>query len=65
MKVYVNADFAGSWTTDTTHLASSMKLRTGYVLTYANCPLLWTSKMQTEIALSTTEVEYITLSQSL
>jgi hypothetical protein len=65
MKVYVDADFAGSWTTDATHLASSVKLRTGYVITYANCTLLWTSKMQMEIALTTTKAEYITLSQSL
>ena len=32
---------------------------------YANCPLTWCSKMQSEIALSTTESEYIALSQSL
>ena len=32
---------------------------------YANCPIIWSSKLQTEIALSTTESEYIALSQSL
>ena len=32
---------------------------------YAGCPLTWSSKIQTEIALSTTEAEYIALSQSL
>ena len=32
---------------------------------YANCPTLWVSHLQTEIALSTTETEYIALSQSL
>ena len=32
---------------------------------YANCPVLWCSKLQTEIALSTTEAEYIALSQSM
>ena len=31
----------------------------------ANCPFLWVSRLQTKIALSTTEDEYITLSQSL
>lgn len=65
MNVYIDVDFTGSWTTDTTHLANSIKSRTGYVITYANCPLLWTSKIQTEIMLSTTKAEYITLSQSL
>ena len=39
--------------------------RTGYVIKYANCPIIWCSKLQTEIALSTTESEYISLSQSL
>ena len=32
---------------------------------YAGCPISWTSKMQTEIALSTTETEYVALSQSM
>ncbi len=32
---------------------------------YANCPILWVSRLQTEIALSTAEAEYIALSQSL
>ena len=32
---------------------------------YAGCPLTWCSKLQTEIALSTTEAEYIALSQSM
>ena len=30
---------------------------------YAGCPITWSSKLQTEIALSTTEAEYIALSQ--
>jgi hypothetical protein len=32
---------------------------------YAGCPILWASKMQPLIALSTTEAEYITLSTAL
>ena len=42
-----------------------MLFRTGYVIYYANCPVIWTSKLQTEIALSTAESEYIALSQSM
>lgn len=38
--------------------------RTGYVISYAKCPLIWASKLQTEIALSSTEVEYIALSMA-
>ena len=33
---------------------------------YANsCPIIWASKLQTTIALSTTEVEYVALSTSM
>jgi hypothetical protein len=42
-----------------------VKSRTGYVLTFAGCPILWVSKLQTEIALSTLHAEYVALSQSL
>jgi len=35
-----------------------------HVITFASCPVLWCSKRETEIALSTTEAEYIALSQS-
>ena len=38
--------------------------RTGYVIFYANFPIIWCSKLQTEIALFTTESEYIFLLQS-
>ena len=42
-----------------------MRSQTGYALMYANCPLIWASKIQTEIALSSTKAEYIALSQAL
>jgi hypothetical protein len=61
---FVDADFAGTWSTNTSEDPSSVKSRTGYVITFASCPVLWCSKMQTEIALSPTEAEYIALSQS-
>jgi len=61
---YVDADFAGTWTPSTSVDPSSVKSRTGYVITFASCPVLWCSKMQTEVALSTTEAEYIAMSQS-
>jgi hypothetical protein len=32
---------------------------------YAGCPITWLSKLQTEIALSTTEAECIALSQAM
>ena len=44
---------------------STVLSRTGYALLYMGCPVLFVSKMQTEIALSTTEAEYIALSQAM
>ena len=35
------------------------------MILYKGCPVIWVSKMQTEIALSTTEAEYIALSQAM
>ena len=40
-------------------------LRPRYVVMYANFPIIWCSKLQTDIALSTTEIKYIALSQAL
>ena len=39
--------------------------RTGYAIAYAGCPIHFVSKLQTEIALSTAEAEYIALYQDL
>jgi hypothetical protein len=60
----VDADFAGLYGVEDDQDPMCVKSRTGYCLTLANCPLIWVSKLQTEIALSTTEAEYIALSQS-
>ena len=62
---YVDASFAGDWNTAWGDEPASVMSRTGYLILFANCPIIWSSKLQTEIALSTTEAEYIALSQSL
>lgn len=62
---YADADFAGAWTIETSANPASVKSRTSYLITFAGCPILWTSKLQREIALSTTEAEYISLSQAM
>jgi hypothetical protein len=66
-EVYADADFAGNWHKCTAHTdPSTAKSRSGYVFfLFAGCPIMWSSKLQTQIALSTTESEYIALSQSL
>ena len=43
----------------------SVKSRTGVLLTFGDAPILWCSKLQSEIALSTLEAEYIALSQGM
>jgi Reverse transcriptase (RNA-dependent DNA polymerase) len=66
LECYTDADFAGNWnTTEAEHYNSTARSRTGYVIRYAGCPLIWGSRLQTEIALNSTESDYISLSQSL
>ena len=62
---YVDADFAGRFAEESSHLRSSVLSRTGYVIYLSGCPIICKSQMQSEIALSTTEAEHIALSQSL
>jgi hypothetical protein len=62
---YVDSDFAGLWRSEDDQDPICVKSRTGYVLELAGCPLSWTSKLQTEVALSTLESEYIAYSQAM
>jgi hypothetical protein len=62
---YVDADFAGLFSTENRQDPTSMTSQTGYMILFQGAPLLWVSKMQTQIALSTMEAEYIALSQSM
>jgi hypothetical protein len=60
---WVDASHAGEWSKeDAASDPITAKSRTGYVIMFAGCPLVWASKLQTEIALSSTEAEYIALS---
>lgn len=62
LECYVDADFAGNYSKETSQDPDSVKSRTGCIIRFAGCPITWFSCMQTEIALSTTEAEYIALS---
>ena len=64
LNMYVDADFAGAWHKEFAHLRESVLSRTGFLVTYCGCPVTWCSKLQSEIALSTTEAEYIALSMA-
>ena len=65
IECFVDADFAGGWNQADADNAENVMSRTGFVIMYAGCPILWQSKLQTEIALSTAEAEYIALSQAM
>ena len=65
MELYVDADFAGEWTRATSLDPRASLSMTGFVLNYAGCPIVWKSTLQTTIALSTAEAEYLALSTAL
>ena len=53
------------WSSESSEDSLSCNSRTGFVISYAGCPILWKSKIQPLIALSTAEAEYIALSSAL
>jgi hypothetical protein len=65
IQCFVDADFASGWSSSDCEEPSSVYSRTGFIIMYAGCPLVWVSKLQTEVALSTTEAEYIALSHAM
>ena len=62
MDCYVDADFAGLYGYEDDQDPHCVKSRTGFVIFVGGCPILWSSKLQSEIACSTMEAEYIACS---
>lgn len=62
---YVDADYARLWRHEDDQDPVCVKSRTGYVMTLGGCPLVWSSKLQVEIALSTLEAEYVAISMAM
>lgn len=62
---YVDADFCGVFNMEDGHDPRSVRSRTGFVITLGDVPVLWKSKLQPQIALSTMESEYIALSTAM
>ncbi len=63
---YAYADFADACSkghSDEDHIVA--KSRSGWHILYAGFPVIWASNLQTIVALSITEVEYIALSNAL
>ena len=64
IECYADADFAGAWDKADANNPENVLSRTGFIIFYCGCPVYWCSKLQSEIALSTAEAEYIALSQA-
>eukprot|EP00957_Ditylum_brightwellii_P071130 5406759-Ditylum_brightwellii.AAC.1 len=62
---FADADFGGSFSVEDHQDVISVRSKTSYVLTFAGCPILWVSNLQTEVALSILHAEHVALSQSL
>ncbi len=59
---YPDAKFAGMYGYEHHDDPSCVKSWTGYVINVANCPVMWQSKLQMEMALSTMEAEIVAIS---
>ncbi len=65
-KCYCDADFLGNWYKKFTPVnPSTAKSQSSWIVFYAGCTVCWASKLQSQVALSTTEAKYITTSTSL
>jgi hypothetical protein len=65
-EVWVDSDFLGLWKKEMAiHLPSTARSRSRFIIMYAGCPVAWISRLQTEVAHSSTEAEYVALSQAL
>jgi hypothetical protein len=61
LECYCDADFSGLWNKAFAMVdPSTSKSQSGWIIFYAGCPISWASKL-----LSTTEAEYIAMSQAL
>ena len=58
---YPDADFAGMYGHEDNTDHACAKSRTGFIITFAECPVFWQSKLQTETALSMLEAKNIAL----
>jgi hypothetical protein len=51
LEVYVDASFCGNWDpAEAARDRDTARLRHGYIINYAGCPLLWKSQLQMEVA---------------
>ena len=65
LDLYVDANFSGLYNYEDDQDPVYVKYITGYVLTLGGFTISWSSKLQTEIELGTTEADYISLRQTM
>lgn len=62
---HVDADFCGMHQVEDEQDPISVKSRTGFIITLHGFPIIWSSKLQTDITLSTTAAEYVAFSMAM
>ncbi|KAL7486988.1 hypothetical protein ACHAW6_012589 [Cyclotella cf. meneghiniana] len=63
---HADVDFSVEWNKDFSKLdPSTTKSISGWFILYANCPVIWYLKIQSQVALSSTKAKYIDLSHAL
>jgi hypothetical protein len=65
MDCYVDADFLGKYGSEARTDPDNVKSRTGFVICLNDCPIVWTSKLQEAISLSSMMSEYYALSAAM
>ena len=65
LETCVDADFSGAHDEDSSEDTSIAHSRAGFVIKHATFTMTWKSKLQIEIALSTTEAKHAILSTAL
>ena len=61
----MDAGFAGLWNYEEDIDPTSVKSRSGFLFMLSGCPISWVSRLQSEIALSTMESEYVAMSLAI
>ena len=65
LDLHVDANFAGLWGAEEPTDPTSVRSRTGFLITLGDAPVLWVSRLQTEISCSTMEAEYVAASTGM
>ena len=59
---WADADFAGTCRQEPSGSVKAVKSRHGHAITFGGAPLVWKSQLISEICLSTTHAEHVSLS---